>query len=351
MDGMSIPPERRAPTIHDVAKLSGVSKSSVSNFFHHPNKLSAATRDRVAEAIDSLGFTLNDAARTLRTGRTPVVGYVAFELAAARTPIIANALASRLAERGIDLLLATDRGDASREHAFIDLFARQRVSGLIVSPVGDIEPELRRLRGRGIPSVLMTRHARSAEQAAVTIDHVAGGRLAAEHLLAIGRRRIAFVTDDVRIEQIAARLRGAREVAEAAGAAFEIVACAERTVLGGMAVARELLERTPGQRPDALFCVNDLVAIGVTHGLREHLSIPGDLAVVGYDDIVFATTNAVPLTSIGTPQTELGHAAADLLLAELDVVDAPDRVGPGPSAPARQVEFAPWLVVRDSTAG
>jgi LacI family transcriptional regulator len=332
--------ERRSgvPTIHDVARASGVSKSSVSNYFRRPEKLSEPTRDRIGRAIDELGFSPNDAARVLRTGRSPVVGYVAFELASARTPLIANAVAARLAENGIDLLLATDQGDLARERAYLDLFERQRVSGLIVSPLGDVEDRLEALRAKGMPSVLMTRHPRNAGQPAVSIDHRLGGRLAAEHLRATGRRRVAFVTDTVEVEQIAHRLEGAREVVPG----MEIISCPDRTVSGGIAAAEALLALPVADRPDALFCVNDLVAIGIGHRIGAKLRVPEDIAIVGYDDIEFASTQAVPLTSVATPQRELGDAAAELLL---------EALGVRPAASALHVEFAPTLRVRASTVG
>ncbi|MEU6646861.1 LacI family DNA-binding transcriptional regulator [Saccharomonospora sp. NPDC046836] len=337
---MTAPRRRLRPTILEVADLAGVSKSSVSNYFHHPGKLSEATRRRIADAMDAVGFSLNDAARTLRTGRSPVVGYVAFELAAARTPVIANAVAARLAEHDIDLLIATNQGDGSRERRYLSLFERQRVSGLIVSPLGDLEDDLRRLRDMGIPSVLMTRHPRALDQPAVSIDHAKGGRLALEHLLELGRRRVGFITDTLAVEQITLRFEGARAVASAAGASIEVVATAERSVMSGIATGRAIADLPAHERPDALFCVNDLVAIGVVHGLAGTVRVPQDVAVVGYDDIEFAQTPAVPLTSVGTPQSELGEAAADLILAETGITS---------SSMPRQREFAPWLVVRAST--
>ncbi len=330
----SLPP--RKVTILDVAARAGVSRTSVSNFFHRPAKISDATRERIRSAMDELGFSPNDAARTLRTGSSPVVGYVAFELASARTPEIANAIAARLAEAGLFTLLATDQDDLARELEYLRLFERQRVSGLIVSPLGRIEDELLRIRRTGIPIVLAGRRSEHEELPSVSVDHRAGGRLAAQHLLDTGRRSLAFVTDTLAIPQIRDRHAGMLEAVEAThGATLEVIGIEERTISGGAAARAAVRER----RPDGLLCVNDLVAVGITSAGGSPLAVPEEMAVVGYDDIGFAASNRVPLTTVHAPQGELGETAAELLLEQLD----------GSSVASRHVVFTPELTVRSSS--
>lgn len=335
-----------APTIRDVAVLAGVSAATVSNFFHHPERMSGPTRERIRSAVETLNFAPNDAARSLRRGRNAVVGYISYELASARTPAITNAMSDHFAAAGMQLLSAVDGGDPGRERGFLELFERQRLAGVVITPVTDVEPELSRLRARGMASVLCAHRARSPEQASVSIDHVAGGRLAAEHLLATGRRRLAFVTDTLELRQIADRFDGvSAAVREHPGASVEVVWCPARSVDGGEAAARQLLQRRTGTSPDALLGVNDLVALGLSAGLRGTVSVPDDVAVIGYDDIEFARLAAVPLSSIRTPQERLGTTVADLLVDEIAAAGATDPVGPRP-----HLELAPELVVRDSTA-
>jgi LacI family transcriptional regulator len=171
--------------------------------------------------------------------------------------------------------------------------------------------------------------------------------LAAEHLLASGRRRLAFVTDTLELHQITERFQGAMAaVAEQPDASLEVISCPERSVAGGEKAARLLLQRPRASRPDGVFCVNDLVALGLCDGLRRAVSVPDDLAIVGYDDIEFARLGAVPLTSVRTPQEAMGVAVADLLLAQI----APTQHGTQPESPL-QVELEPELVVRTSTSG
>lgn len=340
--------ESRGPsTIRDVAALAGVSVTTVSNFFHHPGRMAPATRERVRAAIDSLGFSPHEGARSLRRGQSTVVGYISYELASARTPAITNAMSERLALAGMHLLSAVDGGNPERERAYVDLFERQRVAGLVITPVTEMEPTLARLRRAGLPSVLSAQRAKNPDQPSVSVDHRRGGRLAAEHLLASGRRRLAFVTDTLELHQITERFQGAMAaVAEQPDASLEVISCPERSVAGGEKAARLLLQRPRASRPDGVFCVNDLVALGLCDGLRRTLSVPDDLAIVGYDDIEFARLGAVPLTSVRTPQEAMGVAVADLLLAQI----APTQHGTQPESPL-QVELEPELVVRTSTSG
>jgi LacI family transcriptional regulator len=329
-----------------VAALAGVSPATVSNYFNHPGKMTAATRERIRAAVETLDFSPNEAASRLRRGGSTVVGYLSYELAGARTPAITNAIGDRLAAAGMHLLSAVDGGDGSREGAYLELFERQRVAGVIITPVTDVEPELARLRGRGLASVLCAQRASSPEQASVSVDHVTGGRLAAQHLVDTGRRRLAFVTDTLRLVQIAERFEGLSQVAREAGASLEVIRAGARSVAAGEAVAAEVLRRDPRAVPDALLGVNDLVALGLCAGLRGHLDVPHDIAVTGYDDIEFARLGAVPLTSVRTPQEGLGTAAAELLLGELEA--AADDDAP-PALPRPRVQLEPELVVRAST--
>ena len=332
-------------TIRDVAALAQVSTATVSNYFNHPERMSVATRERIRSAVEVLNYSPNGAARSLRRGRSSVVGYISFELASARTPAIANAMSERLAEGALHLLSAVDGGDPGRESAYLQLFERQRAAGVIITPVSDIEPELSRLRARGLASVLCAHRARSPEQASVAVDHVAGGRLAAEHLIATGRRRLAFVTDTLELPQIADRFEGAAQVVRACpGASLEVVWAPERSVAGGETSAGQLLRRPARDMPEAILGVNDLMGLGLCARLRTALSVPDDVAVMGYDDIEFARLGAVPLSTIRTPQEQMGVTAAELLLDEI-AISSERTIG----EPRPHIELEPTLVVRDST--
>ncbi|MET8274932.1 LacI family DNA-binding transcriptional regulator [Streptomyces sp. NPDC005096] len=339
-------------TIREVAEFAQVSQATVSNYFHKPRKLSDTTRERIRQAVETLGFVPNDAARMLRTGVSPVIGYLAFELASATTPEIAAAIERRVSAHDMYLLMANDIGSREREHAYLQLFEQQRVAGIIISPVGDVEAELARLRQRGIASVLSARRATSPAQAAVSTDHVAGSRLAIQHLIELGRRKIGFVASSLDLQQVADRQQGAMSVIEMVpDATLEIISVPERTVEAGIACADRLARRAPADRPDALFCVNDLLAIGMIQSFTagQRIRVPDDIAVIGYDDIEFAQSTIVPLSTVRTPHAQLGTAAADLLFDEIDVLRDPERAGEERRAP--HIDFSPELVVRASTVG
>lgn len=214
--------------------------------------------------------------------------------------------------------------------------------GLLVSPVGDDFDRLDALRRRGTPVVLVDRDGSGTDFDSVAVDDIAGGTLAAEHLAGIGRRRIAFVGGPPELRQVRDRLQGARNaLQQVPDAELEVISTPALTVLAGRAVGEQIRDRPASSRPDGIFCANDLVAIGVLQALAlmGDVTVPGHIALVGYDDIEFARSAVVPLTSVRQPSIEIGSTAIDLL------IKATDNAGRHP----RHVLFQPELVTRLST--
>lgn len=331
-----------AVSMRDVATAASVSLGTVSNVLNSPEKVSPATVARVHAAIDQLGFVRNDAARQLRAGRSRCVGLVVLDIGNPFFTDIARAAERQAAQHQLTVLLGTSDGDESRERAYVDVFTEQRVFGLMVSPLGEDLDRLAVLRHRGTPVVLVDRDGTGTGFDSVAVDDVAGGRLATRHLLDTGRRRIAFVGGPLGLRQVADRLRGARQaVDEVSGAQLEIIETPALGVLDGRAVGEQLHRRAAADRPDGVFCANDLVAIGVLQALTllGALRVPDDIALIGYDDIDFARASMVPLSSIRQPTALIGATAVDLLMA---------AAGSAERAPEHPV-FAPELVVRQST--
>jgi LacI family transcriptional regulator len=330
--------------MREVAAAAAVSVGTVSNVLNSPDKVSPATVARVQAAIDDLGFVRNDAARQLKAGRSRSVGLVVLDVGNPFFTDIARAAEQRASEHNLTLLLGTSDDDARRERAYIDAFDEQRVFGLLVSPIGDDLDRLLTVQQRGTPVVLVDRDGAGTPFDSVAVDDVAGARLAVGHLCSTGRRHIAFVSGPRELRQVRDRLRGAQQaVAAVAGARLEVVDVPALTVLEGRAVGEQLLERAAGQRPDAVFCANDLLAIGVLQALTliNGVRVPEDIALVGYDDIDFARSAVVPLTSVRQPTRDIGVAAIDLLVdAGEDRDDDPEHV-----------LFQPHLVIRESTVG
>jgi LacI family transcriptional regulator len=328
--------------IRDVAQRAGVSVGTVSNALNHPEKVSAEALSRIQQAIASLGYVRNDAARMLRAGHSQTIGLVVLDV---RNPFftdLARGAEDEAVRHGMSVILGNSAEDSAREAGYLDLFEEQRVRGVLISPYGSIDERLQLLRRRGIPAVLVDRASSDRRFSSVSVDDVAGGRLAATHLLEGGRRRIAFIGGSVGIRQIADRLTGARAaIAAVADATLEVLPTPALTVTEGRRAGRELL--AAGRLPDAVLAANDLVALGVLEALvvEGSVRVPRDVALVGYDDIDFASAAMVPLSSVRQPTELIGRTAVGILLEEAAAAE------PRP----RQVVFQPELVVRASSGG
>lgn len=329
--------------IRDVAAFAGVAVGTVSHYLNHPDKVSDEKALRIRSAIETLGFVPSSAGRQLRLGVSTVVGYLAPDVSNPYFAEIAEGIERRASDLGVSVFLANSHRSREREDAYLQMFEEYRVRGLIVSSHLAIDDRLEAARLRGTPSVLVGQAARSPQQASVSLDDADGGRQVLEHLLGIGCRRIAFVGGPLGIPQVAARLAGASQVVEDSRAAtLEVIAQSERTIRGGRQIGEALLARPIDLRPDAVFAANDLLALGILQVLNEGgVRIPDDMAIVGYDDIEFASASLIPLTTVKGRHAEFGVTVVDLLAEVMSgsPVVEPHRV------------FAPELVVRASTRG
>lgn len=330
--------------IKDVAALAGVSIGTVSNVLNRPERVSPESLERVHTAIEKLGYVRNDAARQLRAGRSRSIGMVVLDVGNPFFTDVARGAETRANADGYSLLLASSDEDTRREHVYLDLFQEQRVHGMLITPHGDVLGKLIALRRLGIPTVLVDRQTENRTFSSVAMDDVAGGRLAAKHLIDVGRRRLAFVGGPRSLRQVADRLAGARTIVhQSAGATLEVLATSALTVNEGRTAAEALLTRPESERPDAIFAANDLLAIGILQTLTMSgaVAIPDDMALIGYDDISFAASSAVPLSSVRQPTALIGETAVDLLLREAAGDETFEH---------EQIVFQPELVVRTSTS-
>jgi DNA-binding LacI/PurR family transcriptional regulator len=333
-------PRRRGPTIRDVARRAGVGVGTVSRVLNDSASVSPEAHARVRRAMEQLGYRRSAVARSLSMGRAQAVGVVAPFFT---TPSVIERLqgvAERLADAGYAIVLFSVETPRQREAVFRDLARHDHVDGLLVISLPLTDAELDAVRRHALPIVLVD--AAHAALDHVSVDDVRGGELAAEHLLAKGHRRIGFVGDTPSeafgFTSSERRLEGLRRALAAAGVPHD-PAFAQLGRYGrepARALALTLLGRP--DPPTAVFAASDVQALGVleaaaTLGLR----VPGDLAVIGFDDIEMAA--AVGLTTVRQPLRQTGARGADLLLRALD--------GAGEPAPVERLE--PLVVIERRT--
>jgi LacI family transcriptional regulator len=332
-----------AVSIREVAARAGVSVGTVSNVLNNVERVTPAMVDRVNAAIAELGYVRNDAARQLRAGQSTNIGIVVLDLGNPFFTDVIRGAEQAADEAGLSVLVGNSDDEPEREATYLELFETHRVLGVLISPYGDVDARLASMRSRGIPAVLVDRLSGDGATSSVSVDDVAGGRIAVSHLLERGRRRVAFVGGPASIRQVADRLAGAGEAVDAVpGATLEQLATHSLTVLEGRRIGEHLVSRPAAARPDAIFAANDLVAVGLLQALvmKGAARVPDDIMIVGYDDIDFASAAVVPLTSVRQPSRALGATAVRLLL----------ELASGAGS-AQSIRFTPHLVIRESTGG
>lgn len=335
-------PGPAGPGIKDVAQYADVSVGTVSNVLNNPHRVSERTRERVRHAIRELGYVRSENARQLRGGRSRMLALLVLDLANPFYVEIARGAQQAARAAGLGVMVCSSGPDGADESHYLSLFAEHRVRGVLVTPAATTTPVLTTLRRQGIPYVLVDGAPGEADACTVAVDDLAGGESAGRHLAAAGHRSIAYVRGDARLHQVTDRRRGILRALNAAGESGRVTEISSHT--SGVAGGRDAFARLLGlpHRPTAVFCSNDLIALGVLQAAYEAgISVPDELAIVGYDDIEYAASAAVPLTSVRQPARELGVRAVDLLVSEIDSTDGTHC--------HEAVLLLPELVVRKST--
>jgi LacI family transcriptional regulator len=331
-------------SIREVAALAGVSVGTVSNVLNRPGVVAESTRSRVQAAIKSLGFIRNESARQLRAGRSRIIGLIVLDVANPFFTDVARGVEDEASESGLAVILCNSDDQQAKESGYLELLEEHRVQGILITPVSGADERLTLLQRRGTPVVLVDSKSPSGGQCSVSVDDVLGGDLAVSHLLEAGHKRIAFVGGPMSIRQVADRRDGALRALERAngtGADLHVMETPALNVSAGQQAGAALAEFPPGTRPTAVFCANDLLALGVLQEMTaRRIRVPESIALVGYDDIDFASAAAVPLSSVRQPRHQLGRSAAQLLL---------DETLGGEAHQHRQVIFQPELVIRRSS--
>jgi LacI family transcriptional regulator len=330
-------------SIREVAERAGVSLGTVSNVLNHPEVVAEATRLRVQEVIKELGFVRNGFAHHLRAGLSPHLGLVVLDVANPFFTEVARGVEDAAIRAGYVVILCNSDDSATKEERYLRILEEQRAAGILITPVQNEVGYLQHLQKKGIALTLLDRPGRSLEICSVTVDDIAGGELATQHLLELGHRSIAFVNGPLRIRQCAERHTGMHRALTNAGLnpaqiVIDVPVPALNAASGEMCVEALLSYE---RKPSAIFCANDLLALGVMRGLLERgVKIPTDIALVGYDDVEFASSLSPSLTSIRQPKYQIGYAAAELLLHE--IIDPLHHQH-------QQLVYQPELIVRASS--
>lgn len=328
-------------TIKDVAALAGVSIGTVSNYINGTKTVSEPTRERIDRVIEETRFVPNRAVRTLRGNRTHTLGLLVPDAANPYFTEIARGVEDVARSRGFVLVYCDTAGDPVRQGVYVRNLAEMRAGGLIIASATAEPPDLGDLESIGTPIVVLGHEGMALTSPAVIVDQHRGGFLAMKHLLDLGHRRVLFAGGPGGDLVLKARYEGALLAIEAAGedpTLLQRADAAGRTVRERSELADLITAMQP--RPTAVLCGNDMIAIAIVNKLiRDGWSVPGDIAIVGYDDIGEAQLAVVPLTTVRQPAHDIGESAARLLFETAD----------DPSRPHRQVTFTPELIVRGST--
>jgi LacI family transcriptional regulator len=330
----------KRPTIRDVARLSGVSVSTVSHALSGHRPVKASTSERVRRAVDELGYQPDPVAQAMITGRSRTLGLILPDIVNPFFPQVVRGIEDAAAESGYSLILGNTNLQLERELSYVDAFAARRVSGIIFMP-GDPEADqtLRHLRRTGMPYILLDEALEGADGGGAFSDNVDGGYRATRHLLETGRERLVYLGGPLGLPTVTEREAGfTRAIAEASLSPIAIRYGPYRAASGAEMITA-LLDQ--GVEFDGLFAADDLIALGAIQALAASgRRVPTDVGVCGFDGIAGTELWTPSLTTVVQAAYDLGATGARLLLDHLE----------GRTARIPRVVLPVELVVRASTA-
>lgn len=337
---------QKPPTLEVIAKAAGVSRSTVSRVVNDEPNVSDEVRTRVWQVIDEMGYQPNAAARSLASRRSQILGIVIPQ--AVNTvfvdpfyPMLLQGVSDGAAAHGYNLMLSMLSQPSEEEDFYRRALRSQILDGLVISSAMVDDPLVSRLLRDHIPFVTVGHHPDESLISYVDADNVHGAQTAVNYFIQAGRKRIATITGPLRTIPGIDRLEGYKRALRSAGMPVDeaLIAEGDFTEESGYRAMHRLLDT----RPDAVFIGSDLMAMGALRALRDaNVSVPDDVAVIGFDDAQLASVAEPPLATVRQPVTELGTTAVDLLLELIE--------GDGEVGPLRAV-LPTELIIRPSAGG
>jgi LacI family transcriptional regulator len=330
------------PTIRDVAKLAGVAPITVSRVINNSGYITDETRQRVEEAIRTLGYMPNSLARSLRSHKTRMLALVLTDITNPFWTTVARGVEDAASDAGFSVILCnTDESDVEQER-YIRIILEKQVDGVLLVPSGNPEEAVCTIRSQQVPVVVLDRRVPpDLETDVVRCDSIGGARRLVQLLISLGHKHIAVLTGPKGVSTADDRVAGYRQALAEAGLEWELVLYGEYTLQSGYELAKQALKNEP--RPTAFFAGNNFLAIGALHAMRDQgLKVPEQMALVGFDDLPEALVVDPFLTVEAQPAYEMGHKATELLLARL--------AGHAPES-CQEIVLPTQLIVRRSSGG
>lgn len=313
-------------TLRDIAELTGFSINTVSRALNNKEEVHTQTRVKILAAAHKLGYRPNRLAKGLRSNKTGTIGVVVTDVANPFFSALVKGIARAARDLDYSIILQDSDEDYAGEEEAIQVLLAEQVDGILITPVQSQQQTIQRLAESLFPFVLVGRYFEELDTNYVIPDDYQGGFMATEHLIQMGYRRIAMVNGPLHISSSRERFQGFSDALKKHDVPLDdsLVVNGALTEEEGITLSRSILN--DGNRPSAIVCYSDFVAFGVMKAIREiGLSIPDDIAVVGFDDVRMSSCLEVPLTTIRSPKEELGRQAMQLLVDKLNNDHAPSK--------------------------
>lgn len=331
---------RKEVTIKDIAKLAGVSTATVSRVINNGPRVGENTKKKVKKVIDKFGYRRNVLARKLVTRKTSTIGVLLSDITNPFYSEIARGMEDEARKLGYTMIFGSTDNKRDIQREYISLFREQRVDGMIFASVALRDPDVEALFKKDIPFVLTNRKIDTIKTDFVVLDNVKGAYMATEHLIKLGHRRIGFVRGPLHYSTGVDRLKGYIDALKGYSLPknSELIKPGNfRQESGYVAFKKFMRMKNP---PTAVFASNDFMALGILEAALEHgMKVPGDLALVGFDDIEFASFKFVDLTTVTQRKCEMGREVIQLLTRKLENLE---------EWVPRQIYLEPKLIVRGS---